>query len=175
MDPLSVAASIIAVAGALYSVSRKLRSCANTIAYAAKEVKAIAKEISLFSILLRSLQNTYVSLASQVSQAADLREICEGLVVQARENVGEFDIFLKGLKPLQDSSDADLISKTYARVKWAFQKTDLLLLRSKLESSKSTLNLCMVTIQARLSVEMLEAAQRDMGDEMKVRRLTRQV
>ena len=96
-------------------------------------------------------------------------------MVQARENVGEFDIFLKGLKPLQDSSDADLISKTYARVKWAFQKTDLLLLRSKLESSKSTLNLCMVTIQARVSVEMLEAAQRDVGDEMKVRRLTRQV
>ena len=175
MDPLSVAASIIAVAGALYSVSRKLRSCANTIAYAAKEVKAIAKEINIFSILLRSLQNTYDGLASKISQAADLREICERLVMQARENVGEFNNFLKGLKPLQNSSGAGLISKTYARVKWAFQKTDLLLLRSKLESSKSTLNLCMVAIQTRISVAKLEAAQTSEGDEMEVREWTHQV
>lgn len=174
MDPLSVAASILAVAGALYSVSRKLWSCANTIAYAAKEVKAIAKEISVFSILLRSLQNTYDILASQVSQAADLRKICKRLVAQAKENVGEFDTFLEGLKPLQDSSGAGLISKTYARVKWAFQKSDLLLLRSKLESSKSTLNLCMVAIQMRVSVEMYAAARKDGRDEMEVRRLKHQ-
>ena len=169
-----MAASIIAVAGALYSVSRKLRSCANTIAYAAKEVKAIAKEIGVFSILLRSLQNTYSILAYQISQAADLREICKRLVAQAEENVGEFDTFLKGLKPLQDSSGAGLIAKTYARVKWAFQKTDLLLLRSKLESSKSTLNLCVVVIQMRVLAEMYAAAQKDRGDEMEARRLIRQ-
>ena len=176
MDPLSVAASIIAVAGALYSVSRKLRSCANTIAYAAKEVKAIAKEISVFSILLRSLQTTYNILASQVSEAADLRKMCKRVVAQAEENVGEFDTFLKGLKPLQDSNVAGSISKIYTRVKWAFQKKpDLVLLRAKLESSKSTLNLCMVAIQMRVLVEMYAAAQKDGTDEMKARRLIRQV
>ena len=176
MDPLSVAASIIAVAGALYSVSRKLRSCAKTIACAAKEVKAIAMEISAFSILLRSLQTTYNILASQVPEAANLRKICKRLVAQAEENKGEFDDFLKGLKPLQDSSSAGLISKTYARVKWAWEKNDLLLLlRSKLESSKSTLNLCMVAIEMRVLVEIYAAAQKDGGDKMEASRLIRQV
>ena len=158
MDPLSVAASIISVAGALYAVSRKLRSYAKTILYAAKEVKAIAKEINLFSILLRSLQYTYDILRSKVEHPADLLELCERLVAQADENVGEFNNFLRALDPLYDSVDRGFISRTLARLKWTYQKSDLFWLRANLESSKSTLNLCMIAIQTRILTETYVAA-----------------
>ena len=175
MEPLSVATSIMTVAGALYAVSRKFRDYAKTIAYAAKEVKAIAKEISVFSILLRSFRDTYDVLTSQVPQAADLLGVCKKLVAQAKENVREFDTFLEGLNPLIDSRDAGLISKTIARLRWAFQRTDLLLLRSKLESSKSTLNLCMCMIQTKISAEMYVTAKRGEGDQTEVERLRNQL
>ena len=175
MDRLSVAASIISVAGALYAVSRKLRSYAKTMSYAAKEVKAVAKEINLFSILLRSLQYTYDTLTSRVSQAADLLKLCERLVAQAKENVGEFKSFLKALDPLHSSRGGGLISRTVARLKWAYQKSDVVLLRSKLESSKSTLSLCMVAIETRIMTEMYVAALNRGGDEREIRRLKRQV
>ena len=175
MEPLSVAASIISVAGALYAVSRKLRSYAKTISYAEKEVKAIAKEINLFSILLHSLQYTYDTLTSRVSQSADLLELCERLVAQAKENVGEFKGFLKALNPLHKSRGEGLISRAVARLKWSRQKNDLVLLRAKLESSKSTLNLCMVAIQTRIMTEVYVAALERGEDETKTRRLKRQV
>ena len=136
MEPLSVAASIISVAGALYAVSRKLRSYAKTISYAEKEVKAIAKEINLFSILLHSLQYTYDTLRSRVSQSTDLLGLCEQIVALAKENVGELNGFLEALNPLRSSRNEGLISRAVARLKWAYQKSDLVLLRAKIESSK---------------------------------------
>ena len=175
MDPLSVAASIISVAGALYAVSQKLRFLANTIYYAAKEVRAVAKEINLFSILLHSLQYTYDTLRSRVLHAADLLELCERLVAQARENVGEFKIFLKALRPLYSSKDEGLISRTIARLKWVYQKSDLVLLRSKLESSKSTLNLCMVAIQARTMIEKYVEVSEHEGKGTETKSIRRQV
>lgn len=175
MDPLSVAASIISVAGALYAVSRKLQSFAKTIYYAAKEVKAIAKEINMFSILLHSLQYTYNILRSRFSHALDLLELCKRLVTQAKDNVREFKSFLKGLDPLHISKDEGWLSRTIARLKWAYRKSDLVLLRSKLESSKSTLNLCMVIIQARVMLEMYVTASKRDEDGTETRRLKRQV
>ena len=175
MDPLSVAASIISVAGALYAVSRKLWSFAKTIYYAAKEVKAIAKEINIFSILLHSLQYTYDILKSRFSHAVDLLELCKRLVVQAKDTAREFKGFLKGLDPLHISKDEGLLSRTIARLKWAYQKSDIVLLRSKLESSKSTLNLCMVTIQTRMVIEMYVTASKHDEDGTETRRLKRQV
>ena len=175
MDPLSVGASIISVAGALYSVSRKLRSFAKTIYYAAKEVKSLAKEIDLFSVLLRSLQYTYDTLKSQVSQATDLLRLCKRLVAQANENVEEFRDFIKALKSLRDSKDGGLISRTIARLKWAYRKSDLVLLRAKLESSKATLNLCMNAIQTRIAAEIYAAAQDHGRDEQETKWLKRQV
>ena len=175
MDPLSVAASIISVAGALYAVSRKLRSYAKTISYAEKEVKAIAKEVNLFSILLHSLQYTYDTLTSRVSQSADLLKLCEQIVALAKENVEEFKVFLKALNPLRSSRGEGLISRAVARLKWAYQRSDLVLLRARLESSKSTLNLCMVSIQTMIMSEVYVAALERGEDETETRRLKHQV
>ena len=175
MDPLSVAASIAAVAGALYSVSRKLRSCAKAISQATKEVKAIAKEISAFSILLRSLQNTIAKIESLVTQTAVFWQTCDSLIRQAYENVRDFDKFLKDLETLRDSRGRTLITKTVVRLKWAFRKSDLVLLRSKLETSRSTLGLYMIAIQLSLAAEQLAAPPRDERDEAEIQRLKRQV
>ena len=170
-----MAASIVAVADALYSVSRKLRSCAKTIAHAGKEVKAIAKEMSAFSILMRSLRDTLQLLTPLFIQAHSLVTTCENLVRQAEENVEELDRFLEDLEPLRNSKGGSLIAKMIARLRWAFQKTDFLLLRAKLESSKLTLGLCMTAIQTRVAVEQLAAAQRGEKDETEVKKLKRQV
>ena len=175
MDPLSVAASIISVAGALYAISRKLRSYAKTISYAAKEVKAIAREINLFSFLLRSLEHTYDTLRSRPSPPADLLELCEGVVALAKGNLGEFKSFLKALDPLYDSIDRGLISKTLARLKWAYRKSDLVSLRANLEYSKSTLTLYMIAIHNSILTEIYVAVLDRGGEETETRRLRRQV
>lgn len=175
MDPLSVSASIIAVATALYSVSRKLRSCAKSIAQAAKEVKAIAQDISAFSILLRSLRNTLDILNPLVSQAAEFWQTCYSLVTQAEDNVREFDNFLEDLEPLRGSRGRNLVTTTVARLRWAFQKSDLLLLRSKLEASKSTLNLFLTAIQTTIAAEQLAAARGNNRNEPEIKGLKTQV
>ena len=175
MDPLSVIASVIAVAGALYSVSRKLKSCAKTMVHAGKEIIAIAREMSSFSNILRSLQDTLRLVESLVSQEQDVLQICDDLVSQAYENVEEFEEFLKDLEPLRFSGNAKVFAKTLARLKWAFQKSDLVLLRSKLDSSKSTLSMCMNLIQMKVATAALAAALENKQDEKKVKQLRSQV
>ena len=159
MHPLSVGASIIAVAGALSAVSQKLIAFAKTLAHAAREVTYIAKEMNFFSTLLRALRNILEQVTPLVSQALDPFKTCMDVVEQAEENVGDFDKFLANLEPLRNSKDANLIARTVARLRWAFQKSDLLFLRSKLDSSKSTLNLYITTIHTRIAIEQLRAAR----------------
>ena len=150
-------------------------SCAKTIVAAAKEVNAIAKEISIFSVILRSLPDIHNALTSLVPQAADLRNLCKDIQEQANANVVEFENFLKDLKPLRGSRDAGPISRTTARLIWLFQKNDLVPLRSNLETSKSTLNLYINMIQARIAFANLEAARSSMRPKSEIRSLKRQV
>ena len=172
-------ASIIAVAGALFTVSQKLIDFAKTLAHAASEIKYIARETDTFSALLRTLRTIleHVEHAKPVVfQALDLRKTCMNLVEQASENVKEFDDFLADLGPLRDSINANSIARIVARVRWAFQKTDLIMLRSKLDSSKLTLNLCMTTIHTRVAVEELREERHRVGRDMaKIRELESQV
>ena len=176
MDPLSVGASIIAVAGALYNVSQKLRSCARTLVHAGKEVKALAKEINIFSTLMRSLRSILERLSSLTPREPKLVNLSEDLVKQAEENVGEFNELLKTLKPLCVPRDGSVIVKTLARLRWAFQKSDLLLLRSKLDSSKVTLTLYLTMIQASFAVEELaEEKKKRRRDKTKIEDLQCQV
>ena len=176
MDPLSVAASVVAVAGALYTVSQKLRQCAKTLAHAAREIVAVAKEMDACSTLFRSLQSTIERLTPLLPQGFDILKICDDLVSQAQENVGEFDRFLKGLGPPSHSRDAsNVFARTIARLKWAFQKTDLVLLRSKLDASKWTINLYLTMIHLMVVAGQLEAArERSQRDRREIRDLRRQ-
>ena len=101
--------------------------------------------------------------------------MCDDLVEQAEENVQDFDRFLADLEPLRDSIDANFLARTMARLRWNFRKTDLLL-RSKLDSSKSTMILCMTTIHTRHTIEQLEIARRKAErDETEIRDLQSQV
>lgn len=167
-DPLSVAASVFALAGALYTVSQKLRQCANTLAHAAKEIVAVAKEVDACSTLFRSLRCTIERFMPLLPQGFDIMTICHDLVSQAQENVGEFDRFLNGLGPLSHSrNESNVIARTIARLKWAFQRTELMLLRSKLDSSKWTIHLYLTMIHLMVVAGQLEEAktraQRDRG------------
>ena len=155
-----MAASIIAVAGAIYHVSQKLRKFAKTLAHAAREVKYIAREMDIFSSLLRAARNIFQSIKPEVVKALKLSKMCRNLVKQANENVQEFDKFLSDLEPLRHSIDANLIAKTVARLRWNARKNDMVLLKSKLEASKSTLILCMNIINTRDTVEDLGEAKR---------------
>ena len=176
-DPLSVAASVIAVAGALYTVSQKLRQCANTLAHAAKEIVALAKEMDACSTLFRSLNCTIERLMPLLPQGFDIMTICHDLVSQAQENVGEFERFLKGLGPLSHSRDtSNVIARTITRLKWAFQRTELMLLRSKLDSSKWTINLYLTMIHLMVVARNLEEAkERAQRDRRKIRELRREM
>ena len=160
MDPLSVPASIIAVAVALYKVSQKLRECAKTLAHAAREIVAVAKEMDACSTLFRSLHYTIKQVKPLLPVGFDVVKICEDLVSQALESVGGFRRFLKGLGPLSHSkAERNVFAKTIARLKWAFQKTDLLMLRAKLDSSKTTIHLCLTMIYLTVKARKLAAAE----------------
>ena len=160
MDPLSVAASIFGVAVALCEVSQKLRECAKTLAHAAREVVAVAKEMDACSTLFQSLKHTIEQVKPLVQERFDLVKICEDLMSQALESVDEFRRFLKGLEPLSRSKDVRTVfATTIARFKWAFQKTDLLMLRAKLDSSKTTINLSLTMIYGAILTERLAAAE----------------
>ena len=172
-----MAASIIAVAGALYKVSQKLRECAKTLAHAAREIGAVAKEMDACSTLFRSLQCTIEQVTPLLPEGFDVAKICEDLVSQALESVGEFRRFLKGLEPLSHSKDVrNVFAKTIARLKWAFQKTDLLMLRAKLDSSKTTINLSLTMIYVTVLAERLAAAEeRGQREGREIERLRYQV
>ena len=174
MDPLSVAASIIAVAGALYTVSQKLRNCAATLAHAGREIIALAKEMDFYSTLFHYLQCTVKDMIPRLPKGLDHLKMCDDLVSQAQDNVGEFDRFLENVKPLRHTKDANVFAKTLARLRWAFQRTDLKLLRSKLESSKSTIIIYLLMILLRVNKEEQAATKRGGRDKAKLRDLKRQ-
>lgn len=110
-------------------------------------------------------------------QGFNVVTICHDLVSQAQENVGEFDRFLNGLGPLSLPRDAsNVIARTIARLKWAFQRTELMLLRSKLDSSKWTIYLYLTIIHLMVVAGQLEEAKtRDQGDRGKIRELRREM
>lgn len=155
-----MAASIIAVAGALYTVTQTLTNFAKSLAHAAKEIIYIAKEMSAFSTILRALRNIFQHVPPEILQALNLTKTCHDLVRQAKENVSEFNSFLASLEPLRDSVNATLVAKTMARLRWNTQKTVLAMLRSKLDSSKLTLTLCVTMIHTRVALEELVAAKK---------------
>lgn len=144
---------------ALSAVSQRFLDFARNVAHAAREVKYIAQEMNNFSTILRTLRDTLQHATDMVLQALSLCQTCQNLADQAEENVKDFDKFLADLEPLRHSMDANLIAKMVARLRWNFRKTDLLLLRSKLDSSKSSLNLCMTTIHMRFVIEELKAVR----------------
>lgn len=177
MDPLSVAASITGVALALYKVSQKLREFAKTLAHAAREIVAVAKEMDACSTLFHSLRYTIEQVKPLLPEGFNVVKICEDLMSQALESVEEFRRFLKGLEPLSHSKDVgNVFAKTIARLKWTFQKTDLLMLRAKLDSSKTTLNLSLTMIYGTVWVERLAAAEgRGQREGVEIERLRDQV
>lgn len=176
MDPLSVSASIIAVATALYSVSRKLRSCAKSIAQAAREMIALTKEMDACSTLFRCLSSTIEQWTAVLPQGSEILKVCEDLVSQALDNVKEFRSFLKDLEPLSRSRSANSFNRMIARLKWVFQRTDLLLLRSKLDSSKTTINMCLIMINLKAVAQQLAAAEERSGrDRTRIKKLQHQM
>ncbi len=175
MDPVSVAASIIAVATALYTVGKKLRIFAATLAHAGKEITAVAKELNACSTLFRSLRYTIERVTPMLPPRFNPLKLCNDLVSQAQETVDEFDRFLKNLKPLRRSKEANVFAKTLARLRWAFQRTDLLLLRSELDSSKTTINLFLGMIHLQVVTGQIAATDGGERDPAELRRLKRQV
>ena len=169
-------ASIIAVAGALFTVSQKFIDFAKTLAHAASEIKYIGREIDTFSALLRTLRDIFKHAKPVVYQTLDLFNTCKNLVEQAEENVREFDGFLAGLEPLRDLINVNSITRLIARLRWVSRKNELLMLRSKLDSSKLTLILCMTAIHTRVVVEELKKErQRTVHNVAKIRELRSQV
>lgn len=110
-----------------------------------------------------------------MSEVLDVLNIYKDLVHQADENVREFEKFLEDLGPLRDPGNTNLITKAVARLRWLFRRTDLLLLRSKLESSKSTITLYITMIHLRVEIEQLAAAKRQKKDKAQISELRHQV
>ncbi|KAF5012751.1 hypothetical protein FDECE_1171 [Fusarium decemcellulare] len=131
-DPLSIIAGVAGVATAGVSLVGVLYDTIDTYRNAPKEIRSMARGIQDLSLVLDQLKEVLID-GRELHTRRLLRSIA--LAIRHIENVHEdvWDIIEQG-----DSG--------FARVKWAFRKTKIKDLTSKIEAHKGTLQLACTTL-----------------------------
>jgi hypothetical protein len=140
-DPLSLAASVIAVAGCGLKLSTTIRAAVAGVRSAADHVNNVARGIQHFSSTLRAIGSFLEKHPSVHSEDAeelllDIISDCDGMFEEVERMLQEFMV---------PTSRAHM--SLYQRVKFCFKRDDLDYLTTQLESSKSTLSLMLGTLQ----------------------------
>jgi hypothetical protein len=112
----------------------------------------------MFSTFLRMLEGTLQRVKWDASQSLDAIKLNKALVRQAKRVILNFQNLLKDLNPLRDGRHATIYKQVYARFKWYFMKTRVLLLRSSLESVKLSLSLWISTILLKEAIDQLRSS-----------------
>ncbi|KAH8724602.1 hypothetical protein GQ44DRAFT_254461 [Phaeosphaeriaceae sp. PMI808] len=154
MSGLELVASIAGVAAAAIRVSVSMNDLAEELGSAGRDVRYISNDMAGFSQVLRlvqsSLEESIKSTGSNVIQS--VFETLPQLVEQCSMVYDEANGLMVALKPDEDAS-----LSFFKRMKFVFYKGRITILRSLLDSSKSTLNLLLVT----LNIEMAKSKRPD--------------
>ncbi|KAJ3549091.1 hypothetical protein NM208_g683 [Fusarium decemcellulare] len=131
-DPLSIIAGVAGVATAGVSLVGALYDTIDTYRNAPKEIRSMARGIQDLSLVLDQLKEVLID-GRELHTRRLLRSIA--LAIRHIENVHEdvWDIIERG-------------NSGFARVKWAFRKTKIKDLTSKIEAHKGTLQLVCTTL-----------------------------
>lgn len=132
-DPLSVLASIAGVATAGLAISSALYDIAQNIKRAPREVSEMAKDLSLLSSILRQLRKAI----------QDNPAICRNrLIKDTKSIVKQIRKIYRDIRKLTQDSTSSLY-----RLKLFFKSSKTKTMMAKIESSKSTANLILGTVQ----------------------------
>ncbi|KAF2728449.1 hypothetical protein EJ04DRAFT_99341 [Polyplosphaeria fusca] len=149
MSGLEVVAGIAGVASVAIKISVTMNEFADELGSAGRDVRYISNEMACFSQVLRlvhsSLEDSAKVVGSSVVQAA-LTTLPQ-LIEQCGMVYDEANGLMVSLRPLGKEATSLPFMK---RIRFIFQKSRIDVLRSLLDSSKSTLNLLLVT----LNIEM---------------------
>lgn len=137
-------AAVLTIATEFASVSRVLHRCVRSMVHARKEAQGITLEVSNYSTLLRMFYEKMaevVKLKPAVAHKARQRKIHKNLLTQSRSILEELRSVLKKLEPLKKENGTSTIGLSVARFRWYLERNKLLLLRSALESVKTSIQL----------------------------------
>ena len=137
-DPLSLGASLLAVASAGIAVSKILFKLADTIGSSNEEIRSIGKEISAFARVVEDLHEFLKEAKDLISQRAidnalEIMSICG-------------DTFAL-IKRMLEYSAGKYASNFWHGVQWSFRREKVKPLCARLESYKTTLTMMITLIK----------------------------
>ena len=146
-DPLSLGASLLAVASAGVAVSKTLFKLADTIGTSNDEVRSIGKEVSAFARVVEDLYEFLEDAKELISQQAianalDIMDTCS-------------ETFAKIKRKLKFGAGKHANS-FWQGVQWSFRREKVKPLCAKLESYKSTLILMLSVVKLAKCKKLLE-------------------
>lgn len=145
MEPLSVAASVLEVAGAGLKLATTLYTFAETVFHADKELKNVARDLSLTSSVIKEL--------GTVLEQDQASRICSQNAIQTAKDTiqGCQDVSREIDAAMQRSLRSENKSKPSVpflrRLIWPLKERRMELIRSNLEKLKSTLMLMLQVLQ----------------------------
>ena len=147
MDGLSSASAIIAVAGLLAKVVKKLIHNVKSIRHAKEEVMSIVSNVGSFSKLLHLLADMIRQFPPEILLPIREKKVDVAIVNQANSIVIDIKNYLIELEPLRVSDRTNTLSRWILRLLWPFKKNRVLILIKSLESAQMSLSLLMDAIQ----------------------------
>jgi hypothetical protein len=141
MAEVGAVASIIALVATGAKLSLFLFEVSSSLGSAGTEIQQIAVEISLFCSVLKQLRNT-LAKARGCRYSLSALETTNEIFVRCTDIFNEINNLLAGFKSKSKDGDVDW----RAKMKWAFKKGDIKVLRTTLESCKITLHIMLTTM-----------------------------
>lgn len=140
MAELGAVASVIQVVQFGARLSLTLYSVAQTVGSANRDVKRIAKEIALFAQVLKDLGQALGRGQTSKVYREDAFETSRMIVEECEDVFEEIEEILKKATKEAKPLEASVVMPKVERFLWVFRKERVQLLRSNLESLKSTIS-----------------------------------
>src|SRR5436853_16060 len=140
MDPLSIAANVVASASVATAVRKTLSELIASTRSTPEEVRRIEEEVTGVIAILNAL----VRLVQEQNNVPSSR-LLENLDLLLRAITLDMNHLSEMLRKIQPGSGRNVPVK--AKMVWLFQKEEMMKLRSRLESHRSTLSLLLSTMQ----------------------------
>lgn len=164
MDPLSIAASVVALCSAgdaAYKIATSLYRSGKRVKGAGDDIENFAKDVDMYGVAIgtayRALEPICIS-APRPSRVIDYLSENEGLISLAEQsrrvtkNIKKYNPNIRALRGK---------SKLIARVKWAFQKKEIDALILKMESVKSSLQIIINSVVLEAVMEQPPSTAKD--------------
>ena len=140
-DPISLGASIIAVAGACTATAKYTIRLTEDFLNAPKELVALSNEVSDLSVVLLQVQRQYCTGGDQLGRRAtdadyDVDKALENQLNLAKQCLTEMDEFSRAI-----SSDSAPGQVYVNRIAWVRRRSKVGKLRSGLESARKNIDL----------------------------------